>query len=343
MKIAIITDLHFDYKPDNPYFEAHTKKFYDEVFIPTIDKRDIKNVMILGDVFDKRKSVNTRALKQAKDFLFDRLSSRGIKTTVLVGNHDAYFKNTIRLNSLNVLEDMYDNVTIVREPGVYLNRITLIPWICPENEEAAYKLIEQGSTPYCFGHFEISGFGMSLGTVANHGIDRKLFKKYEVVLSGHYHTRSTDGQVWYLGCPYEMTWADHGDAKGMHIFDTETGDLEFIKNPNTFFNKIYYDGNPPDVSANEVTDKVVRLVVNQAENEKELDAFITKLMLLNPSELKIVRAALDVSTVTVADSVDVKDTPTLITEYVGQLDINNKDEVASILHGLYLEAQTIMR
>lgn len=344
MKVALITDLHFDYKPDNPQFEAHTKKFYDEVFFPTIEDRNLKTVVILGDVFDKRKSVNTRALKQAKDVLFDRLNLKGIKTLILVGNHDAYFKNTIALNSLNVLEDMYDNVTVIREPGVFLNRITMIPWICADNEEASYKLIERVATPYCFGHFEISGFGMSQGTVSNHGIDRSIFKNYDVVLSGHYHTRSTDGQIWYLGCPYEMTWADYADQKGMHVFDLDTGDLEFIKNPHTFFAKVYYD-DTEEVQTPEresINGKTVRVVVTNSSDNKKLDKFIATLQSFDPFDLKVVENKLDVSSVSVPETIDVKDTIALIEEYVDQLDIKRKEQVTNIMKSLYAEAQTTM-
>lgn len=343
MKTAIITDPHFDYKPDNPQFEAHVKKFYDDVFFPTLEKLNLKFVWILGDVFDKRKSVNTKALKQAKDFLFDRLNKMGIETVILVGNHDAYFKNTIMLNSLNVLEDIYDNVKVIREPVRFSDKVTLIPWICADNEEACYKMIEEAKTPYCFGHFEISGFGMSKGTVSKHGIDRSVFQKYDVVLSGHYHTRSTDGQVWYLGCPYEMTWADYGDPKGMHIFDLDTGDLEFVENPNTFFTKVYYDDRGVVLpSKASIEGKTVRVIVEHSTDHKKLDKFVVNLQSFDPYDLKVIEDKLDVSSVSVPETIDVKDTNALIEEYVEQLGIDRKDHVVDILKSLYAEAQITM-
>ena len=77
--------------------------------------------------------------------------------------------------------------------------------------------------------------------VMDHGWDKEEFKKFDIVMSGHYHHKSDDGQVYYLGTPYEIYWNDWEDPKGFHVFDTETRELERIVNPYNIFNKIYYN------------------------------------------------------------------------------------------------------
>ena len=62
-----------------------------------------------------------------------------------------------------------------------------------------------------------------------------------LVFSGHFHKKSDDGQIYYLGNTYEITWADYKCPRGFHVFDTETRELDRIVNPHTIFNKVYYD------------------------------------------------------------------------------------------------------
>ena len=80
---------------------------------------------------------------------------------------------------------------------------------------------------------EINGFEMYKGHKAEGSYDKEIFKRFDTVMSGHFHHKSDDGQIYYLGTPYELYWNDFGDPKGFHIFDTETRELERIVNPFT--------------------------------------------------------------------------------------------------------------
>ena len=61
------------------------------------------------------------------------------------------------------------------------------------------------------GHLELNGFVATAGHVMDHGMDMDPFKKFKKVYSGHYHTRSNVGNIYYLGNPYEMFWNDCQD------------------------------------------------------------------------------------------------------------------------------------
>jgi DNA repair exonuclease SbcCD nuclease subunit len=52
------------------------------------------------------------------------------------------------------------------------------------------------------------------------------FLKFELVMSGHFHTKSQKGNITYLGNTYQMYWNDYADQRGFHIFDTDTLKLE---------------------------------------------------------------------------------------------------------------------
>ena len=49
-----------------------------------------------------------------------------------------------------------------------------------------------------------------------------MFRRFEMVLSGHFHKKSDDGQIYFLGSQYEFNWNDYNCQKGFHVFDTET-------------------------------------------------------------------------------------------------------------------------
>ena len=42
-----------------------------------------------------------------------------------------------------------------------------------------------------------------------HGTEKSVFKRFEKVMSGHFHKKSDDGHIYYLGTQYEMTWSDY--------------------------------------------------------------------------------------------------------------------------------------
>ena len=102
-KILLITDQHFGVRNDNQYYIDKYRTFYTETVLPFIDKHRIKTIINLGDTFDRRKYVNFFSLDAAKEMWFDPLLKRGVKQYMMVGNHDIYYKNTLRVNSPELL------------------------------------------------------------------------------------------------------------------------------------------------------------------------------------------------------------------------------------------------
>ena len=106
--------------------------------------------------------------------------------------------------------------------------VLFIPWINAENFESSSVNAIKVSTSACsMGHLELNGFRAHRGHVMEDGMACELFEKFERVFSGHYHTRSDNGRIFYLGNPYEMFWNDVNDPRGFTIFDTDTLDTYF--------------------------------------------------------------------------------------------------------------------
>ena len=133
---------------------------------------------------------------------------------MVVGNHDTYFKNTNSINSLKasctVTASMPITVNMYWDHPVEVDMdgetIMLCPWICPENAEISLKMLEETKAQVVMGHFEIQGFEMYKGSINHEGLEKNVFNKFEMVCSGHFHHKSSYGNIHYLGAPYEMTW-----------------------------------------------------------------------------------------------------------------------------------------
>lgn len=343
MKIAIITDTHFGGRRGSKPFHDFFEKFYNDVFFPTLEERGIKHCIHMGDAFDNRKSIDFWSLDWARDKVYDRFKDLDVKVWQLVGNHDIYYKNTNEINSIDSLLEAYDNITPISSPGEYdIDGFKFfgIPWICQDNYDETVSKISETKVKIAFGHLEVHGFQLYPGCTQMAGIDKGHFDKFDLVFSGHYHTRSNDGKIYYLGNPYELYWNDCGDKRGFHILDTETFEMEFIENPYTMFHKIYYEDTPSATfKAHLYKDKIVKLFVRKRTDQKKYDRFVQKLLENSPSDLKIVENIAVNDTEVDFDGEKVEDTLTLLDKYIEDSDFElKKDRVKKLLREVYMEA-----
>ena len=350
MKVALITDQHFGARNDSNHFLDFYEKFYGEVFFPTLEKENISTVLILGDTFDRRKYVNFFSLKRTKEMFFDELKERNITVWMLAGNHDTYYKNTNEVNSVDLLLREYENVTVLDKPStIYVDKhpICMIPWICVDNYDDCISMINDTEAKYCMGHFEIDGFAMYRGMPSEGGLNRSLFRKFNLTFSGHYHHKSYADSIHYLGNPYELTWQDYNDDRGFHIFDLSTEDLTFIKNPFKMFHRIVYDDKSESIKEidgkdlTSYTNTYVKVVVINKTNPYLFDKFMNNLYNVNPIDITIAEDFTDLSESGDENLVDeAEDTLTILNKYVDSIseeNINN-DRLKILLKELYIEA-----
>lgn len=342
MKVAIITDQHFGARKNSKLFHDYFLKFYNNVFFPTLEEHGITTVVDMGDTFDSRKGIDFSALSWAKNNYYDRLQEMGVKVHTIVGNHTAYYKNTNNVNAVDLLLREYDNVTVYSEPTeVMLGQLPtlFIPWINQENEESTLKLIQKTSCPCAMGHLELQGFRVNKQIVMEHGLESKLFGKFTRVYSGHYHTRSNDGTVFYLGNPYEIYWTDVNDTRGFTIFDTETITHEHVNNPYKMFYNIYYeDTNYQTFDIREYENKIVKIVVRKKTDTKKFEKFVDKLYSSNIAELKIIEN-FDTQEPQEFEAFESEDTISILNRYIEEAEINlDKSIIQKMMQEIYQEA-----
>ena len=342
MKVAIISDTHYGCRKGSQLFHDFFEKFYNDIFFPTLDKEGIKHIVHMGDVFDSRRGIEFKSLKWAKRVVFDPLKERNIKMHLMVGNHDAYYKNTNEINAVDLLLKEYDNVEVYSSPTeVSLGDLPIlfIPWINEQNEKETNNIISKTKCSVAMGHLELNGFRVNNQVVMDHGHDSRAFNKFEKVFSGHYHTRSDNGTVYYLGNPYEMFWSDVKDPRGFTIFDTETLEHKHVDNPYRLFYNIYYeDTNYQTFNATEYQDKIVKVIVRKKTDIKKFEKFIDKLYTSGVADLKIVENFQLIEPEDF-DTEESEDTMSILNRYIDESEVElNKTVIQSLIKEIYQEA-----
>lgn len=242
MKLLMISDIHFGVKKNSEAFNQVIEKFFYEQVSPTIDKEDIDQLCILGDLFHERILISSY-IKNAVFCVFDFLLEKHpkLEINVLIGNHDIFYKKSLSVTSLRMFFDYHERLNIIRTAEEFdLDgcKTIMFPWLCENSKEhkqfmsIVNEYEETGKKQYdlCLGHFEVHGFEVVRGVKFEGNIKVSHFEAFKDVFSGHFHLRQKTGNLQYLGCPYEMTWADYADQKGMTIFDTKTRKTTFIQN-----------------------------------------------------------------------------------------------------------------
>lgn len=351
MKLALINDTHAGARGDDPRFNEFFFKFWEGTFFPYLKENNIKHICHLGDVVDRRKFISFVTLNSWRKRFFDVLQTEGINMDVIVGNHDVTYKNTNEINAMHELFDHYNNINVMIEPkdmeydGL---SVAMVPWINSNNYEQTLEFLKTTKSQVVFGHFEIAGFEMDRGNVCHTGMDKSTFNRFDMVLSGHFHHKSTNGSIHYLGNQYEITWADYNDPRGFHVFDTETRELTFVSNPNRMFHKINYDDATTDFAYwqafdySALKDCYVKIVVLNKQNPYLFDNVLDNLYKAGIGDIAIVE---DFTDTIIEDDKDLvnqaEDTMTILSKYIDNLTLTvDNDKLKTLMKELYVEALT---
>ena len=290
-RIACLTDTHWSARKSSRHLHDYFELFYKNIFFPTLEEQGVEIVVHMGDAFDNRKSIDFWGLDWTRRVVLEPL--RKYETHMIVGNHDIFLRNSTEINAPELLLKDYPNIKTYSSPtntkvgGIDM---TFIPWICSENYDETLKVIKKSKAKIAMGHLELQGFRVNKHLIMEeHGLDPNIFTKFQKVFSGHYHTRSDNGRIFYLGNPYEMFWTDVNDTRGFHIFDTETLEHTPVNNPYKLFYNIYYEDTPHQMfDVTEYENKIVKVIVRKKSKQKEFDKFIDKLYKIGIQDLKIV-------------------------------------------------------
>jgi len=269
---------------------------------------------------------------------------------IIPGNHDTYYKNTNDLNSLKELLGHYMNeVNIVMDPSVLEYdglKIGLVPWICQDNEQEVNDFLINCKADVIGGHFELNGFDMIRGVPCTHGMSADNLRRFELVLSGHYHCKSSQDNIHYLGSQMEFFWNDAHDDKFFHILDTDTRELIPVRNPLTLHEKIYYDDEKTDYNTFDLgylDQKFVKVIVVNKNDTFTFDRFLDRVQQKEIYDLKVQEDFSEFVGENVNDDgLDVEDTSVLLGSYIDNVEtLLDKERIKKEVSDLMREAQSL--
>ena len=213
----MITDTHLGLYNDSDQWIDIVVNFFKDI-VKYCYKNNIKEIIHLGDFFHNRKALNTKTQHAAHRIAKILSAVPDLHTKIIVGNHDCYYKNLVHPNTLELFKK-YEHIEVIDEVKLHED-ILLVPWGLWNSE------ISMDNVKYIFGHFAIKGFHMNDSYVCKDGLNKDDFNGI-MVLSGHFHTPSKQGNIIYLGSGYGQTMHDAGGIRGFHTF--EDGKLNFIE------------------------------------------------------------------------------------------------------------------
>lgn len=341
-KILMISDIHFGVKNNSEKYLTIIKNFFLETLKNAIDTRNIKDVRILGDLFDCRNNINVRTMNTVLEiFRWYEENRKDVHFKILLGNHDIYYRNRIDVNSVEILRGL-SNITIVDKivrETINDKKIITFPWLVEESAILhEFNSVCAGKEKFdlCLGHFEIKGFEISKGQYDDFGMDKGKFKNFKRVFTGHYHLRNTMNQISYLGCPYPITWSDYGDIKGIHIYDIEESKTEFIENTDspTFIKLTINDLLTDSSLVDKIKGNSVKIVIDKKYEELDILKSITRVEGLQPIKLDIEHEYIE----EIADDddldIETSDILSFITEYVKNIELDENIKEKTLISNL---------
>lgn len=332
-KVAIVSDIHGGvHRNSQAWYNVLTQ--WCEWFKQQCLDNDIKDIIIPGDVFHHRNEVNVHCMNIVCD-MFNSLECFNV--IVLIGNHDAYYKNTSEIHSLVFLKK-WENVTIIDKVTTitaFDSTVTFCPW--------GTSIDDIPQSDIVFGHFELVGFNMATHKICTHGISSKdILSKGDLIVTGHFHLREerkySDGTIIYVGSAYEQTWGDAQSTKGIYMLDIPSQQYEFIQNDiSPKHKKILLS----DIISKTVDLKTalkgnwIKIVIDKKISNENIDTLTTRLNAYQPLSLHIeYECEADLSENVEYEFVGV-DIGDCIQEYIDLLEIDNKKDVVDHMIELY--------
>lgn len=345
-KICILGDTHFGVQNDSSFFLNYCIDYFENIFFPYLKANNIKTIIHMGDFFDRRKFININTLNKVNDKVISKFYDSELKLHCVIGNHDTYYKNTNRVNSLNELLNT-EKISVYSDPcctNIEGYDVGFVPWITQENNDECMKFIQERTCNILFGHFEMKNFEMVRGIKNQEGICSSLFRGYERVFSGHFHCKQSQNNIYYVGTPYQLNFSDLNEIKGFHILDLKTKELEFIENTNKIFKQVKYNDKLEDmlkINFDIFNNSFVKVVVESKNHPYTFERFMENLNSVSTAGITVIEESMfELSNNELADQS--QDTLSIINREIDEIeDIQDKEKMKKIIHDLYVESLSI--
>jgi|APFre7841882654_1041346.scaffolds.fasta_scaffold07352_3 DNA repair exonuclease SbcCD nuclease subunit len=196
-------------------------------------KNDITDIIILGDLFHDRVSLNIDVLNEVYDFL-NLATHDGQSWWCFPGNHDLFLKNSWRMNSLHVFQNVINIVEDAQMIDVGDTKFCVIPFVHYESEYMKIlndlEKLNPNHPRVLLTHIGVKGATLNqCFLLKNWSIVDFVDSTFDKVFAGHFHCHQDVGKVTYPGGPIPFNFDEGAVEHGFIVYDTDTNTHEFIK------------------------------------------------------------------------------------------------------------------
>jgi len=253
MRSLVIGDVHFGIKTNSLTWLELQIKFFREQIFKAIEEQNINRVIILGDIFDTRYSVNQQVGIELRDLIREMISKFiNVNFIFIAGNHDYYspleefsYYNFYELVFSDEFLKCHPNLKIInKEPYRASDGSLFLPWYWTENPDHFdeilynYDFTHDINAIYC--HADLMTWpGARIGSL-----------KGCPVYSGHIHYANFDelSNLYNLGACLGLTFSDVNQDKYIYIIEDHKI-VDKIKNTTTprfirIFNEEIFEAGP---------------------------------------------------------------------------------------------------
>ena len=245
MSILAFGDLHLT---KEPLRILSVLNFLDYV-IKYCKDNDVKNVVNLGDLFDRPES-NSNAFVPVFRKLMELSKVANIYS--IIGNHELKDKdgNDTLVETFSSFGTFIQNTGTVNIDGIDCDFMSYTD--NPQNIPRKGRIL--------FGHLEVEGFWFNPKKKVDSSIfTYEMFDQYELVVSGHLHHEQHKGNLEFVGSPYPTNRGE-GSKKNyfLVIKDTACELIEYNEGPD------YLTINAEEFNENiNYTNKIVTVQINK--------------------------------------------------------------------------------
>lgn len=337
--VAIISDIHLGLHQANNMWHKISLD-YAAWLRDQLHSKNIKDILVLGDIFDNRNEVAVPTLHLAYNF-FKILEDFNI--IMITGNHDCYYSKRTDVHSIATLDD-WSNIKVIDKllsVNLFGKTLTFCPWSTSIDDMPPSDII--------FGHFEINSFKMNGSHMCEHGINaQELLKKSSLILTGHFHNTEDrqykNGRVIYVGSPYQQNWGESNEPKGFYILDIQNSAIDFI--PNDFsprhikikLSELIAVGKITDNLKKEFEGNIVNFIIDKEIDQDKVDKLLSKLYSLKPLSIKSENILFKTNIISSEEEISFEgiDIKHDIIQYINELEeVENKAELINYLTEVY--------
>lgn len=350
-RIIFLSDIHLGVKNASIEWLENIINYFNNFFIPLIkeyQKKEKCALVIAGDFFDNRQSIDINVLNKGIDIIENL--SKFIEVFMIIGNHDIYKKKDVDITSLRVFTNIL-NVNVLYEPTVLnLNtnkHMLLVPWVGdPKEETNLLAEFNKENIDIAVLHSDICGLNYDNGREIVNGVNISSFNGTKIY-SGHIHKRQGSDKVTYFGSPYQMRRSDIGNSKGVYSLQiSDNGQMTEFFVENTYspkFLKLYLDKileMTCEEFGNIVNNNYVDIVISQkCINKINVSKIID---LADEYSVKKIEIILDKSDISITDDIQKSNDMTIEDIFIAKvknMQELSQDEVSSleVLNKNYLQ------